>query len=109
MKNTIILFLALWVCASGCGKEVEGSPGVNEVWLEYKLIRPAQLSVAPGTTVKFINKGNPSHTVQGTLFSSGKIKSGETYEYTFTDPGTYYFTCGYHSSDPSEQLAVQVQ
>jgi plastocyanin len=109
MKSTFVLLLALWLCASGCGKEVEGTPGTNEVWLEYKLIRPAQLIVVTGTTVKFINKGNPSHTVQGTLFYSGKIKSGETYEYTFTVPGTYYFTCGYHSSNASEQVAIQVQ
>lgn len=109
MKNSIILLFALWMCALGCSKGVEGSPGVNEVWLEYKLIRPSQLQVAPGTTVKFMNKGNPSHTVQGNLFSSGKIKSGEVYEFTFTTPGTFYFSCGYHSNDPSEQLTIQVQ
>ena len=108
MKNTIVLLVMLWLCAS-CGKEVEGTPGVNEVWLEYQLIRPAQLIVQTGTTVKFINKGNPTHTVQGTLFYSGKIKSGETFEYTFTTIGTYYFTCGYHSSSGSEQVAIQVQ
>ena len=109
MKNTIVLFIVCWLGVSGCGKEVEGTPGVNEIWLEYQLFRPAQLVVQVGTTVKFINKGNPTHTVQGNLFYSGKIKSGETYSYTFTTPGTYYFTCGFHSSNTSEQIAIQVQ
>ncbi|OGU76123.1 MAG: hypothetical protein A2W11_01845 [Ignavibacteria bacterium RBG_16_35_7] len=108
MPYAIILVVSLWVFAS-CGKEVEGTPGTNEVWLEYQLFRPSQLVVSSGTTVSFINMGNPTHTVQGTLFYSGKIKSGESYSYTFTTPGTYYFTCGYHSTITSEQIAVQVQ
>jgi plastocyanin len=104
-----ILFMA-WI-VSGCSKAPKGNPGPNEVWLEYKAFNPIQLRVAAGTTVTFINKDNSSHTATATdhLFDSGKIKSGDSYSYTFATPGTYYFFCNYHSSNSSEQGAILVQ
>lgn len=112
-SNKYFTLILLIVLSSGlissCRKEDPGTPGPNEVWLEYQLFRPSEIVVAAGTTVNFINKGNPSHTVQGNLFSSGLIRTDEVYSYTFTTPGTYFFTCGSHSNVSSEQVAVVVQ
>lgn len=108
-KFIFVAFLLTVVCSFSCKKEDPGAPGPNEVWLEYQLFRPSQIVVPAGTTLSFINKGNPSHTVQGTLFSSGLIRTDETFTYTFTTAGTYYFTCGNHSNISSEQVAVVVQ
>lgn len=105
----VILVVMVLVLSSSCKKEDAGTPGVNEVWLEYQLFRPSQLQVTVGTTVHFINKGNPTHTVTGALFTSSSIRTGEEYTYTFTTPGTYYFTCANHSTVTSEQVAVRVQ
>jgi plastocyanin len=108
MRYTL-LFIFILSLFSSCKKEDPGNPAPDEVWLEYQLFRPSQIVVPAGTTIKFINKGNPSHTVQGSLFSSGLIRTDEVYEYTFTTAGTYYFTCGNHASITSEQVAVVVQ
>lgn len=105
----VVVVFAVSAFAASCKKEDPGTPGPNEVWLEYQLFRPSEIVVAAGTTVNFINKGNPSHTVQGNLFSSGLIRTDEVYSYTFTTPGTYFFTCGSHSNVSSEQVAVVVQ
>ncbi len=110
MKHILILsFAFVLVTITSCKKEDPGEPGPNEVWLEYQLFRPSQIQVTPGTTVKFINKGNPNHQVQGALFSTGTLQTDDVYEYTFNDPGVYYFTCGIHGNVQAEQVAVRVQ
>ena len=111
IRHTLLVFSFLFVAACGfsCKKEDPGTPGPNEVWLEYQHFRPSQIVVPVGTTVRFINKGNPSHTVQGTLFSSGLLRTDEEFQYTFANTGTYYFTCGSHANISSEQVAVVVQ
>jgi len=94
-----------------CKKEEKGTPGPNEIWLEYKAYNPGQLQVDSGTTVTFINKDNSNHSVTSSsgIFSSGKISSGNSYTYTFNTVGTYYFYCDYHSTNSSEQGAIVVR
>jgi plastocyanin len=104
------LFLFLAIAHISCKKQEKGNPGPNEIWLEYKAFNPTQLTVAVGTTVTFTNKDNADHTATSTgNFDSGKIKNGDTFTYTFTTVGTYYFYCNYHSSNSSEQGAIRVQ
>ena len=109
--NSRIAFIFLLVVSFGCHKEPKGDPGPNEIWLEYKAFNPPQRKVAVGTTITFINKDNANHSATEThnLFDSGRIKSGDSYSYTFNTPGTYYFFCNYHSSNSAEQGAILVQ
>lgn len=103
----LFLLALLGIC---CKKQTNGSPGANEVWLEYKAFNPTQLTITAGTTITFTNKDNADHTATSTgHFDSGKIKSGDSYTYTFTTAGIYYFYCNYHSSNSSEQGAIKVQ
>ncbi|MES2593413.1 MAG: cupredoxin domain-containing protein [Bacteroidota bacterium] len=103
--------LVLLFALTACKKEDKGSPGVNEIWLEYKAYNPSQLVVAPGTTVTFINKDNANHSVTSAnnIFDSGTVKSGSSYTYTFNDKGTFYFFCNYHSTNSAEQGAILVK
>src|SRR5262245_32080859 len=59
---------------------------------------PPTLNVAPGTTVRWTNKGNHPHTVtdRGGKFDSGDIAPGGTYSVTFQNPGTYRYYCKHH-------------
>lgn len=86
-------------------QEVEGEP-FPEFFFE-----PAGLFVEPGDTVRFV-AATPHHTVtawhQGHGFpvdrvpegvgplSSPVVPVGETWEYTFTEPGVYDFLCMPH-------------
>jgi hypothetical protein len=112
MKFFLSLFSILVVFTT-CSKRPSGAPGANEIWLEYKLFNPSQITVTAGTTVKFINKDNANHSVTNVngIFNSGKIKSGDSFSYTFSTPGSYGFSCQYHStgSGGSEQGYINVQ
>ncbi|CAN5538622.1 hypothetical protein BH10BAC1_BH10BAC1_09720 [soil metagenome] len=108
--QTFLSLLLLTMLLISCKKEEKGNPGPNEIWLEYKAFNPTQITVAAGTTVTFTNKDNADHTATSTgNFNSGTIKSGNTFTYTFTTTGVYYFYCNFHSSNSSEQGAIKVQ
>jgi plastocyanin len=110
-RTTCFLILIFSLFSFSCRKKEKGTPAANEIWLEYKAFNPPQRSITVGTTITFINKDNANHTSTetGRLWDSGKIQSGNSFSYTFTTPGTYYFFCNYHSSNSSEQGAIRVQ
>ncbi|TLX84203.1 MAG: PEFG-CTERM sorting domain-containing protein [Thaumarchaeota archaeon] len=72
---------------------------------------PNPVQIAPGDTVKWTNtdsgSGSTTHTVTsghledndaGSLFTSGDapLKKGQTYSFTFNNPGTYDYFCMIH-------------
>ncbi|NIQ04689.1 MAG: cupredoxin family copper-binding protein [Candidatus Korarchaeota archaeon] len=74
---------------------------------------PETITIQVGTTVKWINKDSVDHTVtSGTrgnptdLFDSGDVGAGETFQYTFTNAGTYDYYCKYH---PGMEGVVNVE
>lgn len=58
------------------------------------------ISVAPGTTVEVTNADGANHTWTSVddVFDSGTLASGETFRFTFDDPGDYQFLCRIHPS-----------
>jgi LPXTG-motif cell wall-anchored protein len=68
---------------------------------------PGQLSVAPGTTVTWVNEGQAPHTTtadDGT-WDSGTLQPGEDFSFTFDQPGTYTYHCSIH---PDMTASVKV-
>jgi plastocyanin len=61
---------------------------------------PAVLEVPAGTTVIWTNNGGATHTVTSSdgIWDSGGIASGGSFSVTFTEPGTYNYFCGIHTS-----------
>jgi len=61
---------------------------------------PATLTVAPGTTVTWINHDDEPHTIvnSGTprLFKSAALDSDEKFSFKFDQPGTYTYFCSIH-------------
>ncbi len=66
---------------------------------------PNPLSVDVGHTVTWLNGDQVSHTVTsglvsdsntGSLFDSGLISPGKTFQFTFANPGTYNYFCTVH-------------
>ena len=60
---------------------------------------PADAVVPAGTEVVWLNNDTVVHSIisTGDLFaSSDTFESGESYAVTFTEPGTYAYTCGVH-------------
>jgi len=95
--------------------EVVIPSGAFDPSAEYAFF-PGDLTVTAGTTVTWTNQDPVVHTVTsgpsngsvGTadgLFDSGLFAEGETFEYTFTEPGTYSYFCTPH---PWMQATVTV-
>lgn len=106
--------IALLISACGYGSSgggggvttVSGSSG--EVQMKNRAFSPADLSVAPGTTITFRNNDSTAHTVtaSGGAFDSGRLESGQEFSYTFSEPGTYEYACTIH---PSMKAKVTVR
>jgi nitrite reductase (NO-forming) len=63
---------------------------------------PQTITVVIGVnnTVTWTNNDNVAHTVtsESGAFDSGNMEPGQSFTYTFTQPGTYtYYGCSYHS------------
>jgi plastocyanin len=61
---------------------------------------PPNMTVAPGTTVTWVNNDQVNHTVtadNGT-FNSGILQPGQRFAHTFKKAGTYAYHCNIHSS-----------
>lgn len=79
-------------------------PAVEMEGVEFA---PMELSVEPGTTVRWVNRDGVPHDVVADQFNSGatrwefesaRIGNGETVEYTFEETGTYEYYCSVHGA-----------
>ncbi|MEJ7842113.1 MAG: plastocyanin/azurin family copper-binding protein [Rubrobacter sp.] len=70
------------------------------VGMEDRFFDEANITVEPGTTVTWVQRGQYGHTTTSYdgLWDSGLIEGGTdgTYSYTFEEPGTYEYFCGPH-------------
>lgn len=71
-----------------------------DVEIRGGLYYPASLTIESNTTVTWTNFDPVSHTVTSTsgIFDSGPIEENGTFEYTFTDTGTYPYGCTLNAS-----------
>ncbi len=68
---------------------------------------PATLTIAPGTTVTWTNRGSRRHTVTRTgQFDSGLLSAGQTFSFTFTTAGTYAYVCDLHAPAMAGTIVV---
>jgi FtsP/CotA-like multicopper oxidase with cupredoxin domain len=59
---------------------------------------PYAIEVPAGTTVRWVNKGSDWHNVASSKagFASDRIAPGESFAFTFEEPGTYKIVCRHH-------------
>ena len=59
---------------------------------------PETLTVQAGTTVRWINHDEETHTITSDTahFKSGGLNLDDEYTHTFTTPGVYPYTCALH-------------
>ncbi len=72
--------------------------GVVEIAMVDDRFDPAELAVAPGTTVRFVNRGANWHSVAAFdgSFDSGRVDPGGSFEVRLDAPGEYPFICKHH-------------
>ena len=78
-------------------EDFELPPGgaVVEVHISRFSFGPSELQVPPGTTVRWINKDPVVHTStsDADVWGSPALAPGESFSFTFEEPGTYPYHC----------------
>jgi plastocyanin len=122
-RGILLLFLAASV--SGCqlpaflnrgGVSATKTPtdsvpsGQVNVFLQDYEFHPQKLTVKTGTTVTWINRDPVFHTVASDtgLFQSGLLAVGQTYSYTFDQPGTYPYRCESNSGPGGAEMRGEI-
>jgi plastocyanin len=94
----VVLVLALMFMGGDDGND-GNDPGPNEVWIDNMAFEPFNLTASVGATVTWTNNDAASHTVTSDdvgLFDSGTMTTGETFQFTFTEVGQYFYHCALH-------------
>lgn len=76
----------------------EDDAGSLTVHEDEFLFIPARLTIPAGTTVVWTNDEQAKHTATADddRFDPGDQSFGDSYAYTFSEPGTYPYYCRYH-------------
>lgn len=73
------------------------TPGTAEVKIVDFAFVPATLTVPVGTTVVWTNTGvEHTTTSRDNVWASEVMEPGDTFRFTFTQPGTYPYLCALH-------------
>jgi len=70
----------------------------NVVTIDNFTFTPPELTVAVGTTVKWVNHDDIPHTVvdNNKAFRSKALDTDDAYSFTFASAGTFSYFCGLH-------------
>jgi plastocyanin len=79
---------------------------VVDVSIQNSAYNPASVQISTGDTVKWTNMDSTTHTVTGSTFESGNINKGQSYQFQFTEPGTYSYTCSIHPTMKGTVIVV---
>src|SRR5215203_2196230 len=94
---SILSMAAMLISAPAAPAQDEMTVSIQDFFFD-----PDQLTVAPGTTVTWVNEGEAPHTVtstDGKELDSATLQPGETYSFTFKDDDageTYAYQCTIH-------------
>jgi plastocyanin len=77
---------------------VAAQDATNVITIDNFTFSPKELTVAVGTTVKWVNHDDIPHTIveKKTTFRSKALGTDDSYSYTFTSAGTFDYFCGLH-------------
>ena len=94
--------------------------GGSSVTIQNFAFTPPTLTVAKGAKVTWTNKDSVPHDVTSTdgpstsatktsLFTSGSMGTGQSFSFTFTKPGKYFYECSIHAAEASMHAEVIVK
>jgi plastocyanin len=89
---TLTTVSATLAAPAGTPQPVGGASKVINVSIQNSAYNPATVQISTGDTVKWTNMDSSVHTVNGSIFKSGNLNKGQSYEFQFTKPGTYTYT-----------------
>jgi len=96
--TTVALLMTLVLAAARGATASPQQATTAEVKIDNFSFGPATLTVAPGTTVTWVNHDDIPHTVVSTdsVFKSKVLDTDEKFSFTFTKAGNYPYFCSIH-------------
>ena len=98
-----VLLVGLGGALLGTMRPASGSPAQvassDQVKIDNFTFAPSEITVAKGTTVKWVNRDDIPHTVVSddkSTFKSKPLDTDDKFSYTFTKEGTYSYFCSIH-------------
>ena len=105
MKRSLIVAVALVVAfvvlaptAGARGDHTSGTTSRVRVRIVDNAFRPASITVDRGTVVKWVNRGDNTHTSTSNSWDSGNIAAGDSFRRRFRHRGTFSYHCTIHPS-----------
>jgi len=70
----------------------------TEIKIDNFVFNPPELTIAVGTTVKFVNHDDIPHSVvdKDKAFRSKALDTDDSFSFTFANAGTFDYFCGLH-------------
>jgi plastocyanin len=95
MRKTILRLAALSLVALLALAPTAGAQSKTAtVTIQHFAFHPSHITVAPGTTVTWVNKDKTAHTVTATrpakAFASGKLMPGRKFSFKFDLVGAFF-------------------
>ena len=77
---------------------VAAQDAAHVITIDNFTFSPKELTVAVGTTIKWVNHDDIPHTIveKKTTFRSKALDTDDSYSFTFTSAGTFDYFCGLH-------------
>ncbi len=70
----------------------------NAITIKNFAFNPGTLTVKAGTTVVWTNQDSVQHQIKADTFNSQRLNQGDSYQFTFSQKGTYSYSCAIHPS-----------
>ena len=98
ISRRIVSRLMLALAVAGLASQSIANAEEVTIKIENFTFNPPELTVKPGTTVKWENDDDIPHSIleEKTAFRSKPLDTGEEFKMTFDQPGEVTYFCGLH-------------
>lgn len=72
--------------------------GSTAITIQNFSFNPDTLTVKTGDTVTWTNNDSVNHQIKSDTFNSVPLNTNQTFSFTFTNAGTYNYSCAIHPS-----------
>jgi plastocyanin len=111
-QTTIILFLAVFLCATAAlskGKGIvsqENASGGAKVTITNNKFEPKIVTIKAGSEVTWENKeGTHAVSADDGSWTSSALTAGKTYSQKFDKPGKYSYYCTFHGGKGGHEMS----
>jgi plastocyanin len=114
IKKVMFILLAVLLVASVTAvaenrthnNGVSSNNKVIDISMKNAAYNPKSVEIYVGDTIKWTNMDSIDHGVEGSIFKSGIMSPGQSYEFQFTIPGVYDYKCPLHPADMTGTITV---